>query len=47
VTGYVEDRVEMKFDGVPVLQKPLTRELLERALGSVLERDRRDLPLTA
>ena len=47
VTGYAEDRIEMKFDGVPVLQKPLTRELLERALGSVLERDRRDLPLTA
>ena len=47
VTGYAEDRVEMRFDGVPVLQKPLTRELLERALGSVLERDRRNLPLTA
>ncbi|HTW33006.1 MAG TPA: response regulator [Rhizomicrobium sp.] len=47
VTGYAEDRIEMRFDGVPVLQKPLTRELLERALGSVLERDRRDLPLTA
>jgi len=47
VTGYAEDRIEMRFDGVPVLQKPLTRELLERALGSVLARDRRDLPLTA
>jgi len=47
VTGYAEDRVEAKFDGVPVLQKPLTREILERALGSIVSRDRRDLPLTA
>jgi len=47
VTGYAEDRVEAQFDGVPVLQKPLTREILERALASVLARDRRDLPLTA
>jgi len=47
VTGYAEDRLEVKFDGVPVLQKPLTRELLERALDSVLARGQRDLPLTA
>jgi PAS domain S-box-containing protein len=47
VTGYAEDRIAMRYEGVPVLQKPLTRELLERALGSVIARDRRELPLTA
>jgi hypothetical protein len=38
VTGYAEDRIEQRFDGVPVLQKPLTRELLERALAAVMSR---------
>jgi two-component sensor histidine kinase/response regulator RpfG family c-di-GMP phosphodiesterase len=41
VTGYAEDRIEQRFDGVPVLQKPLTRELLERALAAVMARRER------
>jgi two-component sensor histidine kinase/response regulator RpfG family c-di-GMP phosphodiesterase len=47
VTGYAEDRIERRFDGVPVLQKPLTRELLERALDSVMAPRTRDLSLIA
>jgi len=47
VTGYATDRIETRFDGVPVLQKPLTRELLETALGSVLARSHDRLPLSA
>jgi two-component sensor histidine kinase/DNA-binding response OmpR family regulator len=38
VTGYAKDRIEPRFDDVPLLQKPLTRDSLGRALSSVLSR---------
>jgi len=47
VTGYARDRIDPRFEDVPVLQKPLTREILERTLSSALARTGRRLPLSA
>lgn len=47
VTGYARDRIEPRFSHVPVLQKPLTRESLELALGAVLARAEQRLALRA
>ena len=47
VTGYARDRIDPRFADIPVLQKPLTRDILDRALKSVIEPTPRRLPLSA
>ncbi len=47
VTGYAKDRIDARFSHTPVLQKPLTRENLEIALGTMLARAEQRLALRA
>ena len=47
VTGYAKDRIDPRFTHTPVLQKPLTRENLEIALGTMLARAEQRLALRA
>jgi hypothetical protein len=39
VTGYGRESIDNQFDGVPILQKPITRESLESCLHDLLELD--------
>jgi two-component sensor histidine kinase/DNA-binding response OmpR family regulator len=47
VTGYAKEAIDPRFAHVPVLRKPLTRESLEVALGTVLSRAEQRLALRA
>jgi CheY-like chemotaxis protein len=39
VTGYGKESLDGRFDGAPILQKPVTRENLESTLGALLNGD--------
>jgi PAS domain S-box-containing protein len=39
VTGYGKESLDGRFDGAPILQKPVTRENLESTLGALLKGD--------
>jgi two-component sensor histidine kinase/DNA-binding response OmpR family regulator len=47
VTGYAKEGIDPRFVHVPVLRKPLTRESLEMALGTILARAEHRLALRA